>query len=94
MERPKILTSKVKDEGQGHIKGKRTSLTTTFVLFVVQTSDLCHIVTYGEANKFLTSKVKGQGHIKGQNYIFGHNFGSVYHEDCQIVSYCSLWKGK
>ena len=89
-----FLTSKVKGEGQGLAKGQNNVLAITFVLFIVQTSNLSHIVAYEYANKFLMSKVKGQGHIKGQNYIFGHNFGSIYHEDFQLVSYCSLWKGK
>ena len=49
-----------------------------------------------ETINFLTSKVRyeGQGHIKGQNNIFGHNFGSICRADFQLVSYCSLWKGK
>ena len=50
-------------------------LALTLVLFVEQTSNLSHIVAYAKENKFLTSKVKGegQGHVKGQNNIFGHN---------------------
>ena len=62
----------------------------------MKTAKLSHIVAYGKANKCLTSKVEdeGQGQVKGQNNIFGHNFGSICHTDFQLVSYCSLWKGK
>ena len=44
----------------------------------LETSNLSHIVACGKANKFLTSKFKGegQGHVKGQNNISGHNFCS------------------
>ena len=57
---------------------------------------MSHIVAYGEANTFLTSKVKGegQGHVKGQNNIFGHNFCFIWHTDFQLISYCTLWKGQ
>ena len=77
-------------------KVKIIFLAITFVLFVIQTSNLSHIVAYGKANKFLTSKVKdeGQGQGKGQNNIFVHNFGSICHTDFQLISYCSLLKGK
>ena len=60
----------------------------------MQTSNLSHIVAYGKAYNFLTSKVKdeGQGQVKGQNNLFDHNFGSICHRDFQLVSFCSLWK--
>ena len=82
--------SKVKCQGQNKIFGHN------WVLFVVQTSDLSHIVAYGKANKFFTFKFKdeGQGQVKGKNNIFGHNFGSIWRADLQLVSYCSLWQGK
>ena len=49
-----------------------------------------------ETINFFMSKVKGegQGHIKGQNNIFGHNFGYICRADFQLVSYCSLWKNE
>ena len=75
-------------------KNKITTLVITFVLFVTQNSNLSHIVAYGKVNTFFMSKVKGQGHIEGQNNIFGNNFGSICCTDFQLVSYCSLWKGK
>ena len=58
----------------------------------MQTSILSHIVAYANANKFLTSKVKGEGQglAKGQNNVFGYNFCSIYHTDFQLVSYCSI----
>ena len=61
----KFLTSKVKGEGQGHVKGQNNIFSHNVFLFVVQTCNFSHTVAYGKANKFLTSKVKGQGHIKG-----------------------------
>ena len=86
----KFLTSKVKGEGQGNIKGQNNILAITFFLFGVLTSTLSHIVGYGKANISLMSKVKGQG----ENKIFGHNFCSVWCTYFQLVSYCSLWKGQ
>ena len=60
----------------------------------MQTSNLSDVVGSGKANKFLMSKVKGEGHIKDQNNIFGHNFVSICPADIQLVSYRWLWKGK
>ena len=62
----------------------------------VQTFNLSDIVAYGKANQFLTFKVKGegQGRIKGQNNIFGHNVCSIWHTDFKLTSHSSLWKGQ
>ena len=68
--------SNVKGEGQVMQKVKITFLAITLFLFVVQTSNLSHVVAYGKVNKFLTSNFKGegQGHVKGQNNIFSETF--------------------
>ena len=71
-----------------------TFLVITFVLFVVQTSNLSHIVAFGKANKFVASKVKGHSHMKGQNNNFSHNFCSICGIDFNLASYCRLWKGQ
>ena len=49
-----------------------------------------------ERPKIFDRKVKdeGQGHVKGQNNIFGHNFCSIWRTGFQLVSYCNLWKGE
>ena len=90
------MTSNVKGEGLGNIKGQYIIFVHNFCSICLQTSNLSHIVAYEKGNKFLTSNVKGegQGHVKSQNNIFGHKFGFTFRADLQLVSYCSLWKGK
>ena len=55
-------------------KVKIIFLAITFVLFVIQTSNLSHTVAHGKVSKFVTFKVKGHCHIKGQNNNFSPNF--------------------
>ena len=45
----KFLMSKVKSEGQGHVKGKNNIFGDNFGSFNAQTSNLSHIIAYGKA---------------------------------------------
>ena len=65
-------------------------MATNLFLFVLETSNLSHIVAYKKGKKFLSSKakvkVKVKVKVKGKKVEIGSNCC----KDFQLVSYCSL----
>ena len=61
---------------------KITSLAITFLLFVVQSSNLSHIVAYGKADKFVASTVKGHNPMKGDLWGYAGGGPSTERPSC------------